>query len=208
MLKIGLEVEFFGAINGLIVNVAKHGIPHDEYPLLAEARGLANTDVYQAVASVRGEIEKIVESMKLAGITPLFENWIKKDKHTDALHDEILRSGIHKHIGYRNLTQKTVSRKNKSYLAAGLHVSLTKGNSFHYTNENKVSSSHNYNELFDFPLIFNKISEEFKNEMAESERVPGFYEVKSDGRVEYRSLPANIIFNQLFAARLNKCIKL
>ena len=204
-MKIGLEVEFFGLQNGQIANMEKLGIPSDEYPLLAEARGLAFNCPFQAIGSVRAEIEKIVSLMLSKNITPVFENWIKKDKNIDIQHEEILRGGLNKHIAYRNLNSLPVSRKNKSFISAGLHVSFTNPNSFNYSDKEQ-NKTFNYNSVFDFPHIFNKITQEFKEEIKVSERVPGFYEVKSDGRVEYRSLPATLIHNPNFAHRLAKCL--
>jgi hypothetical protein len=205
-MKIGLEVEFFGKLAGTtdkIVNVGKYNIPHDEYPILAEARGQASNDVFQAVASVRGEIERITELMKTKGLEPVFVDWQKRDRD---LEEEVLRQGLTKQISYQNLFSKRTSSKNKNNIAAGLHISLTEERSFSYTVKDDQSRSFTYNVLFDYPIIFNRIGQEFATEIKASGRVEGFYEVKGDGRVEYRSIPASAIHAPNFAARLNKCV--
>lgn len=48
------------------------------------------------------------------------------------------------------------------------------------------------NECFDYITIFKKLDEAFAEEIKEAKRLPGFYEIKSDGRIEYRSLPSNV----------------
>ena len=45
---------------------------------------------------------------------------------------------------------------------------------------------------FDWVKLFTHLDDCFSKEIEESGRNPGFYEVKFDGRVEYRSLPSNI----------------
>jgi len=206
-MKIGLEVEFFLTKDGNIINVGKAGLPSDEYPLLAEARGNAFDCIFQAVGSVRGEIERIVSLASKIGATPLFSDWIKKDGLTEKLDEEILRQGFSKHIGWRNLYGKNPSSKNKRFIPAGLHVSFTQSKSFAYITSQNQNQVFQYNSLFDYPHVFNNITKEFLPEIKASGRVEGFYEVKDDGRVEYRSLPATLINSQNFAERLFRCLK-
>lgn len=207
-MKIGLEVEFFGKSNstGLIVSMSDAKIPHDEYPLLAEARGLPFNCVFQAIGSVRAEIEKIISLMKGEDISPLFVDWLPRDKHTDKLHEEILRNGLTKHIAYRNLDNKEISKKNKKNISAGLHISFTIPHDFDYTDKKNVRRTYTHNQLFDFPFLFRKLEKEFGTEIKDSGRIPGFYEIKPDGRIEYRSLPATLIHKTDFASRLHKCL--
>ena len=205
-MKIGIEVEFFLVKDGKIVNVAKAGLPSDEYPLLAEARGNPFDCVFQAVGSVRGEIDRIVSAAGKTGLTPLFADWVKKDDDVEKLYEDILRQGFSKHIGWRNLYGKKPSSKNKRFIAAGLHVSFTEQRSFGY-HVNNQPQTFNYNSVFDYPHIFNNITKEFLPEIKASGRVEGFYEVKGDGRVEYRSLPATIIHSPNFVERLARCLK-
>lgn len=205
-IKLGLEVEFFGVSSGRLVNVGALGFPHDEYPLLAEARGEAASDTFQAVASVRGEIERITALMDEKNVIATFTNWEHRDA---ALEEEILREGYNKKIAYQNLVPTTkVSKKNEKFIAAGLHVSVTDEGVVSYKDDDKARTPRSYkiNRCFDFPLMFNRITNEFRAEIKAAERIAGFYEVKCDGRVEYRSLPATLIHTKDFAVRLNRCI--
>jgi hypothetical protein len=47
--------------------------------------------------------------------------------------------------------------------------------------------------MFDFRPIIERLDKEFAAELKMSNRQPGFYAVKDDCRVEYRSLP-NFVF--------------
>lgn len=211
MLKFGLEVEFFGLaiVSGkdVIVSAKEYGLPHDEYPILIEARGLPSCDVFQAVGSVDAEIKKIVALMKNKGVQPLFVNWFKRNPQTDKLHDSILRAGLTKTIAYQNLDNKSVSKMNKNHISAGLHISFTNERVFNYTNKDNNNLSIKYNEIFDYVQIFRRIEKEFGDEIRVQKRTPGFYEIKGDGRVEYRSLPATAILLPDFSARLDKAIR-
>lgn len=48
------------------------------------------------------------------------------------------------------------------------------------------------NQMFDYMPYFLALDKEFQEEIKSSSRVPGMYEIKFDGRIEYRSLPNNI----------------
>jgi hypothetical protein len=50
---------------------------------------------------------------------------------------------------------------------------------------------------FDWMRWFLLFDKAFKEEIKNSYRNPGFYELKSDGRIEYRSLPNNINMDKL-----------
>ncbi len=91
--------------------------------------------------------------------------------------------------------------------SAGLHVSVTNPRTISY-HDKKGEHSVTYYQNFDYAKIFNNISTEFAQEIKDSNRVEGFYEIKNDGRVEYRSLPASLIHNVNFSSRLAKCFKI
>lgn len=202
-MKYGIEVEFFGRNSKKeFVDVSLLNIPHDEFPLLAEARGEPHFDIYQAVFSVKAEIEKIINLMQNKKITPVFLDWLEKDKQVKSVITQIIRRGIHKQISWENLYDSDVSEKNETHLAAGMHISFTEEGSFLHD-----KGSFRYNKIFDFLKIFKKIEKEFGKEIEASGRTKGFYEIKPDGRIEYRSLPATLILNKNFVKRLSDCLK-
>jgi hypothetical protein len=61
---------------------------------------------------------------------------------------------------------------------------------------------------FDFLEIIRNLDEEFSAEIKESNRQPGFYSLKDDRRIEYRSLPNLVVsigMNNL-VRRIEKCL--
>lgn len=212
-LKIGLEVEFFATKNGKLIDAAEIGVPCDEYPLLVEARGEPFTCAFKAVASVRAEIERIVHLLKEKECRPLFVNWQERTPHVKALHEAILRRGLHKSVAWQNAHGAEVSKKNETHLAAGMHISFTNPLAFNYSvvHQHKFDGkeypynkpeTHTYNQLFDFSKVFRQLESAFGADVDAAERVRGFYELKSDGRIEYRSLPATLIHSKGFTERL------
>lgn len=205
--RLGLEVEFF-IINpeGRIVNAYQVGAPTDGYPLLAEARGRPFDCPYQAVGSVLGEVDRIRALVRVVGYDLLFQDWVKRDAHVRKLHEEILRGpGLsHKRHDWQNLYGRPVSAKNRSHIAAGLHISFTYEDSVRDDDGQVVRE---VNRNFDYPSVFRSLEKEFGEEIKNSGRGLGFYEVKPDGRVEYRSLPATLIKNPSFASRLAQALR-
>lgn len=207
-MKIGLEVEFFGVgPDKKVVDCSQYGLPTDEYPLLAEARGLPHTCAYQAVYSVKAEIARIIAMMgnrsSLTPISPLFANWIERDDHFWKLHYAILRRGLNKRINFENISGLEPTAKSRTHLSAGLHVSFTPNPK---TIKDKDGRDHTFYEVYDFSKIIKRFDKEFGEDVKRAERVPGFYEIKPDGRIEYRSLPATIINDSNFIARLQRTV--
>jgi len=93
---------------------------------------------------------------------------------------------------FQNLYGFDSHRNSHSEQVAGIHVSFTEQRTVE-TKEGKVT----YNQLFDFPTVMRKLDNTFKDEIKAAKRRAGFYEVKEDGRVEYRSLPSNTPLDKL-----------
>jgi hypothetical protein len=199
-LKLGLEVEFFGFQKGKPLDMRKNDIPCDNFSILAEARGNPFDSAYQAVYSAMGEIQKIKDLMKSKKIRPVFNDFLEKDAHVKYLISEMLPYTKGR-LRSRNFVE-SVKEKSDDVITAGLHIS--------FTNPIVVVNKNNYpetvNELFDFLELFKRIEDEFYREIADSGRAFGQYEVKNDGRVEYRSLPATLIHKKDFATRLNDVV--
>ena len=80
-----------------------------------------------------------------------------------------------------------------------INISLYKG---------EVSGQKKYG-IFDFVQTIRNLDEEFKEEIKDHARQPGFYSVKDDIRVEYRSLPnavIEIVPPQELIKRIKKCV--
>lgn len=201
---IGIEVEQFLTFDKALWPASfVDGLPHDGDQLLAEFRGKPFDNVYEAVYSVKAEMAFHTE--RLAGKAEFLRtDWIEKDDQYSKVMRSIARKvGLRKErISWENLYGHEISRKNYTHHSAGMHISVKKEVVHKLDNGRTLVEA----KVLDYPEIFRKIEKEFKEEITASERVMGFYEVKSDGRVEYRSLPSSLIHLNDFAQRLNKAL--
>ncbi len=201
---IGIEVEQFITFNGDLWPASFiDGLPHDDDQLLAEFRGKPFDSVYEAVYSVKAEMtfhtERLADKIEF-----LQTDWIEKDdNYSRAMRAVARKAGLHKQrISWENLYGHEISSKNYTHHSAGMHISVKKEVVHKLDNGRTLVEA----KVLDYPEIFRKIEKEFKEEITASQRVMGFYEVKPDGRVEYRSLPSSLIHLNDFAQRLNKTL--
>lgn len=187
-MKIGLEKEFFVLRENKPIVVPPQ-LSADESGVLAEARGNAFSNVTEAIFSLQAsayDLSKRAEKMKVSLVDhPLMV--IPRSVRLEA--NRIYAKGLTRH---ENLYGHKSHRNLISEQTAGVHVSFTK------TREEKIADrTFRSNEIFDFPQIFRKLDEAFAVEIKQAKRRPGFYELKPDGRIEYRSLPANVDMDKL-----------
>jgi hypothetical protein len=194
----GLEKEFFlvdeqnkpQAILGPL-----QALPKDECGWLVEARGSPFSSIVEAVFSLKAAIHEI--ELKLEVIN---KNNNTKFKLIDAplmKIDKNTRAEVARHYGKPPVQQQNFyghqyHRNNALEATAGVHVSMTKQMYIHCK-----ETQHVYNTNFDWPRVFVALDKEFKEEISKAKRNPGFYELKEDGRVEHRSLPANVDLDKL-----------
>lgn len=197
-MNIGLEKEFFLVDHDSKVQVLTGDLailPHDNCGWLVEARGEAFDTITKAVYSLEADCYEIRRLLKKkinvahelfslvdTPIMPLIRaTTVEASRH--------FAKGISRHGNFYGYTHH---RNNQSEATAGLHISFTSGRT--QLSGCKCGQSYNvsYNGNFDWPAIFVGLDKEFAEEIREAKRRPGFYEIKHDGRVEYRSLPSNI----------------
>lgn len=187
-MKIGLEKEFFVLRDNKPIVVPPQ-LGADESGVLAEARGNPFSNVTEAIFSLQAsayDLSKRAEILKVSLIDHPLMN-IPRSLKLEAR--RLYPKGLTR---YQNLYGFQSHRNSVSEQTAGVHVSFTK------TREEKVADrTFRCNEIFDFPQIFRKLDAAFATEIKESKRRPGFYELKADGRIEYRSLPANVDMDKL-----------
>ena len=183
-MKYGLEKEFFVLDKNKKPIVVPDYLPADECGLLAEARGKPFHDITDAVFSLKSEIHKLRKIAKKHNLTLC-------DKPIMKISDEVMLEARRKYekglIKYSNLYGHLKHRNKPNETVAGVHISFTQP-----MTERCGKTTIEYNTLFDFVSIFKKLDEKFKEEIKSAKRNPGFYEIKCDGRVEYRSLPSNV----------------
>lgn len=211
-MKYGFEFEFFATHKGKLASARQHGLPHDGCPIIVEARGQPHHDIYQAVGSVIAETERILARMRRARLTPIFADWVKITPEVKALLREEARRGVYKkELRWRNLGGDVEpSEKNETHLSAGLHITVTRPVSLMLADPHSeipdAGRCVEQYQVFDYPHFFRCLEQEFIEDIMASERIPGFYEVKDDGRVEYRSLPATLLRQKRVAARFEKAL--
>lgn len=171
--------------------IVPDGFPCDACGLLAEARGKPFTNVIEAVFSLHADVYHLTNTAKEQGFylsnLPVF-------KIPRSLRIESRRQYQKGLVQYQNLYGYTRHKNSILEQTAGVHVSFTNPRNV-YDSESK--KCYEYNAMFDFPQLFQSLDNAFEDEIKSTKRRPGFYEIKPDGRVEYRSLPSNVDFDKL-----------
>lgn len=194
---IGLEQEFFlvAGEEPQVITGCWRLLPADSCGWLVEARGKPFDSVVDAVYSLQASAHTIrsnltkINAKRVAAKQPvgtlLTEPVLVIPKLVRQAAARVFTKGT---VKYRNLHGFEFHRNRLLEATAGLHISFTR--SQQYTD--KDNNTHRYNINFDWPHIFLTLDKAFREEIRAAKRNPGFYEVKSDGRVEYRSLPNNV----------------
>jgi len=202
-MRVGLEKEFFLLKDGKpqpLIDLGTY-LPHDDCGWLVEARGKPYHSIIEAVFSLKADIYKIEKNLlNLNGYSLSDEPIMKIDRNIKLKCSRHFSKGL---IKYQNLYNYESHRNSMSEATAGVHVSFTEEKS--YRDNNNVE--HNYSINFDWAKIFTKLDAAFAEEIKIAKRRPGFYELKPDGRIEYRSLPSNVNLNKLIDVLQNwpKC---
>jgi hypothetical protein len=190
-MKYGLELEYFIRKNGNIsaVPMDKNNIPilpYDESGYLVECRGKPQNTLLDAVYSLKADMFMVQNLVKSAGFdidsSPVniipndVSNYVRRH-YTKGITTFENYYGFDKH----NITHNMGT--------AGIHISFTDPVDIF---DKATGITHTTNRIFDFIKLFKAIDKEFEHEIKYARRRPGMYELKSDGRIEYRSLPNNL----------------
>lgn len=184
-LNIGLEQEFFvtNAAGELVVVPAE--LPHDECGLLAESRGLPFNSPEEAVFSLSADVYRLRAQATKLGLTLHYSPSVMTI--TRQMRQQAARIYAKGVVKQENIYGYEFHRNSASEQTAGIHISFT--NPHNYPRDN--GGSYTVNQMFDYVKIFTGLDKAFATEIKEAKRNKGFYELKEDGRIEYRSLPAN-----------------
>jgi hypothetical protein len=190
-IKYGLEKEYFVFKPEDLVNpvVCPGSLNPDGCGFLAEARGEPFTNPINAVYSLLADEHRLQGVAIKLGLVLVAMPIFKVSKTVRTAAGRIYQKGLTKYqnlYGYEN--HKNVGLEH----TAGVHVSVTDGAILSYVNKNDQLVERKYNANFDWPRLFTGMDRTFKLDIKEAKRLPGFYELKDDGRVEYRSLPNNV----------------
>jgi hypothetical protein len=100
-------------------------------------------------------------------------------------------------LKYENIYGYETHRCSTKLATASLHVSFTNELERTYVDHKGNYVEHKYQGFIDHAKFIVALDKAFKKEIKEAKRNPGFYEVKYDGRIEYRSLPNNVSLDKL-----------
>lgn len=200
-LQIGLEQEFFVRNSNNELVIAPAELPHDGCGLLAEARGLPFFSPEEAVFSLKADVYRLTNQALKMGYALINSPVEKISKQLRLKAGRAFAKEIVKH---QNIYGFEDHRNADNEQTAGIHIS--------FTNPTTVVHEHGSPSvvygMFDWLSIFKKLDEEFAPEIKAAKRNRGFYELKSDGRIEYRSLPANVDLDKIIEVLkviINEC---
>lgn len=197
-MNIGLEKEFFlvNQDNLPQLVVGSGAPPIDDCGWLVEARGGPEVSIIVAVYNLKADIHRIQFHYKdffsKTGTrlidTPVMK--IPRDMRQQAARK--FTKGL---VSHSNLYGHEAHRVSMLEATAGVHISFTNPGTVYH----KDGSSVSYNQNFDWAKLFRKLDAAFKDEIEAAKRRPGFYEIKGDGRVEYRSLPSDVDLDKVIS---------
>lgn len=194
-MKIGLEKELWLIGTDGKPFIIPSSIPHDDCGLLVEARSKPCDDVTEAVYSLMADETRIRNQVATQRALPnnplngamLNDSPIQKiDRRTEI---EVQRNYVKGAIRWQNIYGIRLPSNRRGTMTAAIHVS--------FTNPTITERNGTVNKMFDFVTLFRGLDIAFAEEIKTAGRKPGFYEIKDDGRIEYRSLPANVPFETL-----------
>lgn len=203
-MKFGFELELFCRTplkddKGGDVCLVPTDLPYDECGWLVEVRSEPHSDVRKAIALLNAELEAVTEQATKANIILVQQPLMEVPR---ALKVQAARKHGKGLINYRNIYGHETHHNSTKLQTASLHISFTNEVDWHYTahvnNSSKGESKvHKYNGFVDHAKLIVGLDRAFAAEIKAAKRNPGFYEVKADGRIEYRSLPNNVDLNKV-----------
>ena len=187
-MRYGLEQEFF-VVSGSCPDLGPFGplpqsLTPDECGFLAEARGQPCFSIREAVFSLKADVYRLQGEAKKG-------NLILQDDPCLSVDRKVLlscrRAFAKPLLAYQNLYGYS-EHKNRNKKTAGIHISFSVERTIRDRAGKEIAT---VKEMFDWAQIFRKLDAAFAAEIKAAQRHPGFYELKQDGRIEYRSLPTN-----------------
>ena len=194
MMKVGLEREMFLLDKEGNPVVIPLNIPSDECGVLVEARGPPADNITDAVYLLKAEEHRIERNINkrhpnryTLDDSPIMEI----PRLTRLKANRVYAKGL---TTYQNIYGFEHHRNKITEQPAGIHISFTnpKEVKVNTCKECGRSSEVTVNQVFDYISLFTLLDKAFKDEIKRAKRRQGFYELKDDGRIEYRSLPSNV----------------
>lgn len=197
-MKFGMEVEAFAINNkGEVVKVPDR-FPMDACGWLFEMRSQPADNILETIFSLKADIERVTRKLEGYNVgLPEHKKVYMDFSPIKPVSREVRLAARRRNakglIEYRNLYGFEFHRNKGLEATAGIHISFTNP----VAGNNRYGDSITVNKIFDFATVFRYLDIEFKDVIKAAKRNPGFYEIKKDGRIEYRSLPNNADFGTI-----------
>jgi hypothetical protein len=195
-MKFGFELEAFVFDKEGQPCLVPAGLPYDECGWLVEVRSEPHDDPSKAIHLLQAETEKTIKQAEEKGYRLLFEPLFKIPRDLKVSAARRYGKGI---LQYRNVYGHETHKNKTEFATASLHISVTKEKFFTYYEHagckecgHKTLKEFKYQASVDHAKLIGHFDKVFKDEIKAAQRNPGFYEIKGDGRIEYRSLPNNV----------------
>lgn len=185
-------------MDGENVSLPPRNYPTDDFPGLVEARTVGGESLRKQFYMLLSEMDRLEGT-----------NWTKHE-HTFDTRQKVQIRARHSEkggISIGNIYGKDPKALGNRTLASfQINISNFVG-SIQPRGEN--SALRDIYGPFDFFQIIKRLDEEFATEIKESNRQPGFYCLKDQLRVEYRSLPNSValIKPNTLLSRIEKCVE-
>lgn len=159
--------------------------------LQLEARGEPNDNILQAWYSMLANHEEMKRAVK--ALNPTYTISLRPIMK---VHRDIKRKARRVYektiLAYQNLYGHKDHKHTQSECTAGIHISFT-NRVQHWSGDNNLWN----NDMWDYAQMFIHLDKWFSYSFKNSKRRGGFYELKRDGRIEYRSLPNTIDIEEI-----------
>lgn len=198
MITFGLEQEFFvGEPETGDLVLCPDRLPKDEIGFLAEARGVHAETIVQAIFNLKAEVFLLNRLAEAHDVILVNEDVAVVPKEIVNRARRMYDKG---RVSHRNIYGHEEHRQKAGEFVAGIHVSFKREytiDSYAKVGNKLESRSLKYPRIFDYIQFFVAMDKAFKEEIRAAKRNPGFYELKLDGRIEYRSLPATASLDKI-----------
>ena len=188
MFRIGLELEEFCIDNRnkeITLIPENSNIPYDGCGWLIEYRSEPCKDIVEAVFSLRAAEYKASGLLKKFGVHGARNPVMKPSKDVRMSARKRFTKRL---VAFNNIYGYKCHKNTLAEAVAATHISIT------FSTEGKHGR---INHIWDYADFVRYMDKAFEQEITDAKRRPGFYELKPDGRFEYRSLPNNIDLDKL-----------
>ena len=208
MLKFGFELEGFYRNAEGVIAPPPPTLPTDGFPGLVEARTFGGAEIERAAMALAKDL--VQPSFNVVDFTVCEHKFTGRDLQVIRARTNIKEAVVINNIyGYspRLLNNRTL---------ASFQINISDSDPVNYIDKDNRPQTVYRQNLLDIPEIVRNLDEEFRQEIKDSKRQPGWYAIK-DGksRLEYRSLP-NFVFPMThnikdvmsLVARINRCVRM